>query len=121
MNCQRRDATTNRNPEQNSVFVRNLAYAVSEAQLLALAKEFGEATGARIPFDGDRQRSRGFAFISCLTPDDRDAIVTALDGRQFAGRTLRAEVAVAGYKHGAQTRFASCRSSSAQQKGSTAN
>lgn len=76
----------------NKIFVGNLAYSVTEADLRDLFSEYGEVTSASVPVDRDSNRPRGFAFIEMNSQASAEAAIKALDGREHEGRNLKVNV-----------------------------
>jgi RNA recognition motif-containing protein len=70
------------------LFVGNLTWNVDDAQLEELFREHGEVQSAQVVMDRDSGRSRGFGFVEIEAPDI-DAVIQALNGRDFDGRALR--------------------------------
>ncbi len=67
------------------LYVGNLAYSVSEDELLETFAEFG-ATEATIPVD-DAGRSKGFGFVE-VEDGQVNAAIDALNGKDHKGRVL---------------------------------
>lgn len=53
-----------------NIYVSNLEYNVTEADLKKLFAEYGEVSGVKIITDYDTGQSRGFAFVEM--PNDRE-------------------------------------------------
>lgn len=72
-----------------SVFVGNLNFETTEADLRNLFAPFGEVALISVINDRETGRPRGFAFVEM--PDDHQAAlaVAGLNGREVAGRVLR--------------------------------
>ena len=70
------------------IYVGNLAWSTTEADLKDLFGTFGEVHSAAVITDRDTGRSRGFGFVE-LDPGDADKAISELDGRDFGGRSLR--------------------------------
>ena len=68
------------------LYVGNLTWSATNAELEQLFGQFGTVTSASIMTDRETGRSRGFAFVEMS--DGAEAAVTALNGTQFQGRTL---------------------------------
>ncbi len=71
-----------------NIFVSNLSYAVTDADLCDLFKSFGEVSSAKVILDRETQKSRGFGFVEM--PDDEAArkAIAELEGGEFDGRTI---------------------------------
>jgi RNA recognition motif-containing protein len=73
---------------QTRLFVGNLSWNVSEADLVDLAAPHGEVVDAKVITDRDTGRSRGFGFVTVET-DNPQALIQALDGQELDGRAIR--------------------------------
>lgn len=70
------------------IYVGNLPWRVTDAQLTQLFSTHGEVTDARVVTDRETGRSRGFAFVTMSTPDAARAAIAALNGHSMEGRAL---------------------------------
>ena len=72
-----------------SVFVGNLNFQTTEADLTTLFQPFGQVGRIHIITDRETGRARGFAFVEM--PNDAEAAkaVAALDGKEMGGRNLK--------------------------------
>ena len=70
------------------IYVGNLPYTATEAELQELFAQHGEVISCALPIDRDTGRPRGFGFIE-MSNEDAAKAIQALDGRDFGGRTLR--------------------------------
>lgn len=70
------------------LYVGNLPFTTTAAELTRLVKPFGEVISARIGLDKKTYKSRGFGFVEVPDQDAR-AIITALNGINFQGRDLK--------------------------------
>ncbi|MEO0074008.1 MAG: RNA-binding protein [candidate division WOR-3 bacterium] len=77
------------------IFVGNLPFSATEAQLTELFSKHGEVTSAEIVKDRYTERSRGFGFVQMATPEAAAAAIAALNGYQLDGRPLTVNVAKA--------------------------
>ena len=70
------------------LYVGNLPFTTTAAELTKLVKPFGEVISARIGLDKKTHKSRGFGFVE--VPDETArAVILALHGTQFHGRELK--------------------------------
>ncbi len=69
------------------IYVGNLSYQTTEAQLSEAFSEHGEVQSANLVMDRETGRPRGFGFIEMGDDDARNAI-EALNGKDLDGRTL---------------------------------
>jgi RNA recognition motif-containing protein len=68
------------------IYVGNLTFDATEAELRELFSAHGEVQSAQIVTDRDTGRSRGFGFVEMS--DGADAAINALNGQDFKGRNL---------------------------------
>src|SRR5690606_13316053 len=71
-----------------NLFVGNLAWATTQADLEAAFGAYGEVTSAKIMTDRETGKSRGFAFVEM--PNDAEArkAVDELNGTDLKGRAI---------------------------------
>ncbi|MBD2099383.1 RNA-binding protein [Leptolyngbya sp. FACHB-261] len=72
-----------------SIYVGNLAYSVTEANLSEIFAEYGTVKRVQIPTDRETGRVRGFAFVEMEEDAQEDAAIAALDGAEWMGRDLK--------------------------------
>ena len=70
------------------IYVGNLPWRATDAQLTQLFSAHGEVTEARVVTDRETGRSRGFAFVSMTSADAARAAIAALNGHTLEGRAL---------------------------------
>lgn len=75
------------------LFVGNLSWNVTDAQLNELFGQHGEVLSAQVITDRATGRSKGFGFVEFNTQEQADAAIAALSGQQFDGRPLTVNVA----------------------------
>lgn len=72
------------------LYVGNLDLNTTEETLKAAFSADGRAVRAiTIPSDRDTGRARGFAFVEMGSESDAAAAISALDGKELAGRKLK--------------------------------
>ena len=70
------------------LYIGNLPFTATAADLTKLVKPVAEVISARIGLDKKTHKSRGFGFVE--VPDDAArAVVIALHGTKFHGRELK--------------------------------
>jgi superfamily II DNA/RNA helicase len=93
---QRDDTPLNlrRSPDGQSlrIYVGNLPWRTTDADLQALFGKHGPVTSATIRTQKSSGRSKGFGFVDMPTPEGQTAI-DAMNGSAFDGRTLRVRAA----------------------------
>ena len=72
-----------------NLFVGNMSFQTTEADLTALFQPFGQVGRVHIATDRETGRARGFAFVEM--PNDAEAAnaMAALDGKALGGRNLK--------------------------------
>ncbi|VDD81333.1 unnamed protein product, partial [Mesocestoides corti] len=70
------------------LFLRNLSYDCTEADLLELFSPFGTVSEVHLSYDPILRRSRGFAFVTFLFPADAVSAFNKLDKQKFKNRLL---------------------------------
>ena len=72
-----------------TIYVGNLSYRATEADLKEIFADYGEVTRVVLPTDRETGRLRGFAFVEMSEEAQEDAAITELDGAEWMGRQLR--------------------------------
>lgn len=72
-----------------NIYVGNLSYRMSEAELREAFSEFGEVTRAKIVKDKETNRSKGFGFVEMSTDAEAKKAIEAMNGKDIGGRALR--------------------------------
>ncbi|CAI0547488.1 unnamed protein product [Linum tenue] len=75
------------------VYVGNLPWSVDDARLEQVFSEHGKVTSARVVYDRDSGRSRGFGFVTMADETEMNDAIAALDGQSLDGRAIRVNVA----------------------------
>ena len=70
------------------IYVGNLPWRATDAQLSELFGAHGEVTDARIVTDRETGRSRGFGFVTMASADAAQTAIRALNGYSLEGRSL---------------------------------
>ncbi len=70
------------------LYVGNLSFETTEAQLRELFTPHGEVASATLVIDRDTGRSRGFGFVEFKSGEAGTAAMAALNGKNFGGRDL---------------------------------
>lgn len=76
------------------LFVGNLSWTVTSESLAQAFKEYGNVVGARVLFDGDTGRSRGYGFVCFSTQQEMEAALQYLNGMELEGRAMRVSLAL---------------------------
>ena len=70
------------------IYVGNLAYDVTEDQLLAEFGSYGKVESVSIPYDKFSGRPRGFAFVEMGSKAEAETAIEELNGKKLQERTL---------------------------------
>ena len=69
------------------IFVGNLPFSASDADVSALFEPYGEVQSIQIMTDRDTGKPRGFGFVEMASEDGQKAIAE-LNGKDFQGRSI---------------------------------
>ncbi len=72
----------------NKLYVGNLSYSVTSADLQQLFAPYGTVQSAQVIEDRDTQRSKGFGFVEMGSDQEAQAAIAALSGKEHDGRAL---------------------------------
>jgi len=72
-----------------SLFVGNMSFQTTEADLTALFQPFGQIGRVQIVTDRETGRARGFAFVEMSNDAEAAKAIAALDGKELGGRKLK--------------------------------
>lgn len=72
-----------------SIYVGNLSYQVTEADMNAVFAEYGSVKRVQLPIDRETGRPRGFGFVEMGSDAEEQAAIDALDGAEWMGRDLK--------------------------------
>ena len=76
-----------------NIYVSNLSFHTSEADLKTMFSKFGEVSSAKIIMDRDTNQSRGFAFVEMPTVSEGNEAIAGLNNVEIEGRPLSVSVA----------------------------
>ena len=72
-----------------SIYVGNLSYDATEADLTTVFAEYGTVKRVQLPSDRETGRMRGFGFVEMGEEAEETAAIEALDGAEWMGRDLK--------------------------------
>lgn len=72
-----------------SIYVGNLSYEVTDADLTAVFAEYGSVKRVQLPTDRETGRMRGFGFVEMGSDAEEAAAIEALDGAEWMGRDMK--------------------------------
>jgi RNA recognition motif-containing protein len=70
------------------LYVGNLAFTVTQDDLIKLFEAHGTVQSAQLIMDRDTGRSKGFGFVEMKTDEEAKAAIAALNGHEADGRQL---------------------------------
>ena len=70
------------------LYVGNLAYGVTNADLETMFAPHGTVQSAQVIMDRDTGRSKGFGFVEMANNNEAQTAITALNGHEMDGRQL---------------------------------
>ncbi|KAF5737545.1 putative ribonucleoprotein chloroplast [Tripterygium wilfordii] len=77
----------------NRLYVGNLPWNFDDSALQNLFSEQGKVVEAKVVYDRDSGRSRGFGFVTYSSSEEVNNAIESLDGAEFSGRSIRVSVA----------------------------
>lgn len=77
----------------NKLFVGNLSFNTTENDLQDTFAAHGTVLEANLMMDRMSGRPRGFGFVTMSTPEEAQAAISALNGKDIDGRALTVNVA----------------------------
>uniref|UniRef100_A0A0E0GFT4 RRM domain-containing protein n=1 Tax=Oryza nivara TaxID=4536 RepID=A0A0E0GFT4_ORYNI len=79
------------------IYVGNLPWQVDDSRLVQLFSEHGKVVDARVVYDRETGRSRGFGFVTMATQEELDDAIAALDGQVSSGYAVLSEETIISY------------------------
>ncbi len=71
-----------------NIYVGNLPFSTTEADLRAMFEEYGAVDGTQLIIDRETGRSRGFGFVEMPDADAARRAIEEVNGRDMNGRAL---------------------------------
>ncbi len=71
------------------LFVGGLSWGVDDEELRRHFEQYGSVSEARVIYDRDTGRSRGFGFVTYEDASAAEEAKSQLDGSEHEGRTIR--------------------------------
>lgn len=72
-----------------NIFVGNLSFGTTEASIRSMFEAYGAVNRVNLVTDRDTGHTRGFAFVEMNSETEGNAAISALDGTDLDGRTLK--------------------------------
>uniref|UniRef100_J3LIB3 RRM domain-containing protein n=1 Tax=Oryza brachyantha TaxID=4533 RepID=J3LIB3_ORYBR len=79
---------------EHKLFVGNLSWTVTSEMLTEVFQQCGDVVGARVLYDGETGRSRGYGFVCYSTKEEMDEALSTLTGTELEGREIRVNLAL---------------------------
>lgn len=76
-----------------NIYVSNLSYGVTDADLKELFEEYGEVSSAKVIMDRETGRSRGFGFVEMPDNGQGQKAIDELNQAEYDGKVIRVNVA----------------------------
>ena len=76
-----------------NIFVASLPFSADDNDLRDLFEPFGEVSSAKVIFDRDRNRSKGFGVVEMADDESAKAAIAELHDSSVDGRNLVVKVA----------------------------
>lgn len=70
------------------IYVGNLNFRATEDEVRSMFEQYGEVESVQLINDRETGRPRGFGFVE-MDDDGADEAISALDGQDHQGRTLK--------------------------------
>jgi len=71
------------------LYVGNLPFSTTEADLTAMFSQVGNVQSTRLMTDRETGQSRGFAFVELTDRSEGEAAINRFNGESLNGRTLK--------------------------------
>lgn len=72
-----------------NIYVGNLSYQMTEEELEETFSTFGTVKSAKIIFDRETNRSKGFGFVEMDSDEAATKAIEELNNKEVGGRNLR--------------------------------
>lgn len=70
------------------LFIGSLPYSTTDEELEQLFAELGTVVSAKVIFDRETGRSKGFGFVEMSNDDEAKAAIDKLNGTDLGGRSI---------------------------------
>ena len=78
-----------------NIYVGNLSFTTTEADIKEAFQAFGEVSTCNVIMDKYSGQSRGFGFVEMPNKEEAQKAMSALNGKDLKGRTLKVNEAKA--------------------------
>lgn len=76
-----------------NIYISNLSYSVTDADLRDFFAEYGEVTSSKVITDRETGRSRGFGFVEMPNDAEAQKAIDELNGAEYEGKTITVNIA----------------------------
>jgi RNA recognition motif-containing protein len=76
-----------------NIYVSNLGFHVGNEDLKGFFTPYGEVTSAKVVFDRETNKSRGFGFVEMPNDAEGEVAISKLDGFVVQGRSMNVNIA----------------------------
>lgn len=76
-----------------NIYISGLSHGTTDADLTNLFAEFGEVSSAKVIFDRETGRSRGFAFIEMTNDGEGQKAIDELNGVEYDRKVISVSIA----------------------------
>jgi RNA recognition motif-containing protein len=76
-----------------NIYVSNLGFHVGNEDLKGFFAAYGEVTSAKVVFDRETDKSRGFGFVEMANDTEAEAAIQKLNGSVIQGRAMNVNIA----------------------------
>lgn len=76
-----------------NIYISGLSYGTTDADLTNLFADFGEVSSAKVIFDRETGRSRGFAFVEMADDAEGQKAIDELNGAEYDQKVISVSVA----------------------------
>lgn len=84
----------------NKLFVGGLSWGVDDAGLKEAFEPFGNVVEAKVIYDRESNRSKGFGFVKYDNEDSAARALTEMNGTEIEGRAVRVDWATEKSRNG---------------------
>ena len=85
---------------EHKLFVGNLSWSVTSESLIQAFQEYGNVVGARVLYDGETGRSRGYGFVCYSTKSEMETALASLNNVVYYTSSLHSYTSFALCKPG---------------------
>lgn len=78
---------------ETRLYVGNLPYAATEAQLKVHFSQAGSVTSVALIIDKMTKRAKGFGFVEMASAEETQKAISMFNGKDFMGRAITVNVA----------------------------